>query len=257
MITEKEPTTWQELQEWTAQILTDCGIPAETEVSLKTVRGIVEIDVIAEETIEGRSSTILVECKNWKSRVPQGVVHGFRTVVHDIGANSAYIISKAGFQSGAYEAAQHTNIQLLTWWEFQRIFEDQWYWTYLTNEAVERLDALYSYLEPIPAMAHWDQYLDAEDVERLKTIYHDNLQFGALIFALQPFMAMLPNGKRKIQLPLGAGVEECGNLPAALRERTGYREFLAEIIKYGDPLLEEFRSFRDKALARKAELGEA
>lgn len=32
----------------------------------------------------------------WRSRVPQNVIHGFRTVLADIGANVGYIVSMAG-----------------------------------------------------------------------------------------------------------------------------------------------------------------
>lgn len=252
MITEKEPQDWKELQDWTAQILNECGLLAQTEVTLKTVRGQVEIDVLATENIQGREHKVLIECKNWKSKIPQSVVHGFRTVIGDIGANSGYIISKAGFQTGAYEAAANTNVKLLTWLEFQKMFEDQWYWNYLSNQAYERLDGLCSYLEPLPAMSHWDHYLDQADVERLKEMFHQHFPLGALIFALQPFMAMLPGRKERIMLPLGAGAMDYGDLPEALVSRRGYREFLNELVDYSHPILDEFRSYRDKAFARKA-----
>jgi restriction system protein len=160
MITEKHPESWQQLQESTAQILRECGWTAETEVKVSTVRGTAEIDVFAIEMVQGREYKVLFECKNWTARVPQNMVHGFRTVMTDVGANTGYIISKAGFQAGAYEAAANTNIRLLSWTEFQEVFEDQWYWTYLTQQADEDkvLDPLCSYLEPLPAMIHWDAY---------------------------------------------------------------------------------------------------
>jgi restriction system protein len=159
MITEKSPESWQLLQEWTVQILRECGWTAETEVKVKTVRGSAEIDVFAIETVQGREYKTLVECKNWTARVPQNVVHGFRTVMGDVGANTGYVISKAGFQAGAYEAAANTNVRLLSWTEFQEVFVEQWYWTYLTQQTYEVLDPLCSYLEPLPAMAAWDSYL--------------------------------------------------------------------------------------------------
>lgn len=253
MITQNEPATWQDLQTSTAQILNECGIQAQTEVTLETVRGQVEIDVLATENVQGREHKVLVECKNWKAKVPQNVVHGFRTVVTDIGANVGYIVSKAGFQSGAYEAAANTNIKLMTWWEFQEAFEDQWYWSHLSNQAHERLDGLCSYLEPIPAMSAWDRYLDEPDIERLKEMYKQHFPLGALILALQPFMAMLPGKRQRIRLPLGDRAGEYGNLPDRLTAQTGYREFFDQLVEYSIPILVEFRSYRDKAFARKAE----
>lgn len=253
MITQKEPNTWQDLQIWTALILSECGIDAQTEVTLETVRGHVEIDVLAIENVQGREHKVLIECKNWKAKVPQNIVHGFRTVVNDIGANVGYIVSKAGFQSGAYEAAANTNIKLLTWWEFQEAFENQWYWNHLSNQAYEQLDGLCSYLEPIPAMSAWDRYLDEPDIDRLKEMYQQHLPLGVLIFALQPFMAMLPGRRERIRLPLGDRASEYGNLPEKLTSQAGYREFLDELVRYSNPILNEFRSYRDKAFARKAE----
>ena len=251
MITEKSPARWQELQEWTAQILRECGWSAETGVTVQTVRGRAEIDVLATEIVQGREYQTLIECKNWTSRIPKNVVHGFRTVVADVGANNGYIISRAGFQAGAYEAAANTNVKLLSWQEFQEFFEDQWYWTHLSNQVHEILDPLCSYLEPLPAMIHWDEYLDENEVARLKEMFHQHFPLGALILCMQPFMAMLPGRKNRVKLPLGDRAKEYGDLPESLTSRTGYREYFEELVAYSSPILAEFQAFRDTALARK------
>ena len=44
---------------------------------------------------------------------------GLRTIADDIGADRAFIISEAGFQSGAFEAAENTNIKLKTYEELK------------------------------------------------------------------------------------------------------------------------------------------
>ena len=36
------------------------------------------------------------------------------------------IVSRNGFQAGAYAAAQQTNIKLIDWFQFQEIFEERW-----------------------------------------------------------------------------------------------------------------------------------
>jgi restriction system protein len=105
MITTSIPSTWQDLQQHVAQILSECGFLVDVERSIATVRGNVNIDVFAEETVRGRRYTILSECKYWKAAVPQNVIHGFRTVVGDVGAHKGYIISTSGFQSGSFKAA--------------------------------------------------------------------------------------------------------------------------------------------------------
>jgi hypothetical protein len=50
----------------------------------------------------------------------------FRTVMADTGAHRGYIISRAGFQSGAFEATANTNIDLVTFAKLQEIFSDRW-----------------------------------------------------------------------------------------------------------------------------------
>jgi hypothetical protein len=47
------------------------------------------------QAVQGRRYTTLCECKYWRSAVPQAVIHGFRTVVGDIGANKGYAIAVA------------------------------------------------------------------------------------------------------------------------------------------------------------------
>ncbi|MEA2362615.1 MAG: hypothetical protein QOD71_1760 [Thermoleophilaceae bacterium] len=126
LITETTPETWRSLQTEVAQILEECGFQVELERNVKLVRGAVKVDVFAEETYAGRRSAVICECKYWRKRVPQSVIHGFRTVMADSGANFGYIISSAGFQSGAHSAAEFTNVQLCDWHEFQAEFLPTW-----------------------------------------------------------------------------------------------------------------------------------
>jgi len=43
------------------------------------------------------------------------------------GANTGFIVSKNGFQSGAREAARFTNIQLVTFEELQHLYGNEWF----------------------------------------------------------------------------------------------------------------------------------
>lgn len=122
MITSTEPDSWHDLQNQVALVLEECGFDVEVEKKIGTVRGEVELDVYAEEITKGRKYSIAVECKIWSNSIPQHVVHSFRTVVADLGVNAGYIVAKTGFQSGAFSAADLTNIQLLTWPDFQAQF---------------------------------------------------------------------------------------------------------------------------------------
>ncbi|HUZ61439.1 MAG TPA: restriction endonuclease [Hanamia sp.] len=119
------PLNWRELQNLVALVLSDCGFKTEIEKKIQTVRGEVEIDVYAEK-IAGFKTIVLCECKYWDASLPQSVIHSFRTVVADSGANQGIIISKKGFQKGAYNSILHSNVVLLNWDDFQEEFRMEW-----------------------------------------------------------------------------------------------------------------------------------
>jgi hypothetical protein len=50
---------------------------------------------------------------------------------HRWGAHRGFIISSDGFQSGAHEAAEHSNVDLVNWSEFQRLFAERWFRTFM------------------------------------------------------------------------------------------------------------------------------
>lgn len=120
------PGSWRDLQCRVAQVFSEigCDVAVEHEVSLP--RGKVEVDVIVTDKETAPYSLYVCECKNWKKRVPKSVVHSFRTVVNEIGANRGLLISRHGFQEGAHEAARFTNVDLLSWREFEALLFDRW-----------------------------------------------------------------------------------------------------------------------------------
>lgn len=120
-----QPASWRELQVFVTQLLFDCEFQVEEEKTIHTVRGKVEVDVFATK----RSpfiTMVLCECKYWEKLIPQTIVHAFRSVVADSGASKGFIISKKGFQTGAYQAIQNTNVTLLNWEEFQENLKLEW-----------------------------------------------------------------------------------------------------------------------------------
>ena len=134
-IFEKEPSDWKDLQNKVGEIFTDIGCDVEIEKDIETVRGIVNVDVYADNKTVNPNEKIICECKYWNTQVPKSVVHGFRTVIQDYGANSGLIISKSGFQSGAYEATEKSNVKLYTWNEFQEAFKIRW-----LNSIIDKLE---------------------------------------------------------------------------------------------------------------------
>src|ERR1039457_1598360 len=126
MIEEAPGVDWRDLQERVAAILRECGYVAETGRVVRTARGTVEIDVYAIDPTTNPQAVYLCECKRWHTRVPQGEVLSFRSVVSDAGSHFGLFISAAGFQAGAYDVAAHTNISLVDWMGFQELFVERW-----------------------------------------------------------------------------------------------------------------------------------
>ena len=149
MIDAKEPASWQDLQDRVALILREAGVVTAVEKVVQTARGKVSIDVWAHDPAATPAQTYLVECKRWHARVPQNVVHAFRTVVGDSGANWGAIISATGFQKGARAAAEYSNVRLLSWAEFQVMFAERWFSHHFVREIAEKASPLVEYTEPI------------------------------------------------------------------------------------------------------------
>lgn len=128
-----QPLNWKDLQVKVSNIFSDLKYIVEIEKNIHTVRGIVNIDVHCENSSINPKEIVISECKHWNSAVPKSVVHSFRTVVSDYGANAGYLISKEGFQSGAYEAAKNSNIFLMSFDEFQENFKIRWVSSMIKN----------------------------------------------------------------------------------------------------------------------------
>ena len=149
MIDNPFPDTWQKLQEQVNQILNEIGLESEVGKTIQTPRGKVEIDVFAIDINSVDNIRYIIECKNWATSIPQSVVHAFTAVMHECGGNIGYIISKKGLQPGAVEYTKFTNIQGLTFLEFQEKYFKIWFNRYFAPHLLQRADALIQYTEPI------------------------------------------------------------------------------------------------------------
>jgi hypothetical protein len=102
---------WKEYQEEAAAFFRSLGLDAQTDVIVPGARTRHDIDVLVKSHYVGFDVTWIVECKHWKSRVSKLHVLGLRAIVADIGADRGILLSEAGFQSGAIEAATLTNVR--------------------------------------------------------------------------------------------------------------------------------------------------
>jgi len=126
MIYKDEPEDWKDLEIKVNAILSECGMNSQRNADITTVRGEVNVDILAIDSASLPKIIYICECKHWNSPIPKTIIHAFRTVVQDYGAHVGIIISKNGFQSGAFDAATMANIELLNWFEFQELFLERW-----------------------------------------------------------------------------------------------------------------------------------
>ncbi len=247
MITSIVPVTWKALQNEVGKILEECGFSVEIEKKVDTARGEAELDVYAEEIVKGRKYSIICECKHWNSNIPQSIIHSFRSIINDTGANVGYIISLKGFQSGSFKAANYTNIELVTWEQFQKAFCNSWLEQYLSPLITKELDPILDYTEPL--VRQWMCEVPDHEVPIIKVLREKYFAFGVLIMAFTTYSSFL-SSKGFPKLPLSESwpkLKEYGsNIPKEILEATGYREFLHESIKLGKQGIGEFKEIRDR-----------
>jgi hypothetical protein len=115
---------WAEYQENAAAYFRSLGLDAVTNARVTGVRTNHEIDVLVRSHHVGFAITWLVECKNWKTPVTKLHVLALREIVADVGADRGILLCEVGFQSGAREAANLTNVQLTSIKEMQVVASD-------------------------------------------------------------------------------------------------------------------------------------
>lgn len=118
---------WKEYQEEAASFFRSLGLDASTDVTVNGVRTTHDIDVLVKSHHVGFEITWLVECKRWKTRVSKLHVLALREIVADIGADRGILLSETGFQSGAIEAANLTNVQVTSLAEVSAIARNDIY----------------------------------------------------------------------------------------------------------------------------------
>ena len=240
-----EPATWRDLEKSVAQILDECGLQVESPKKLETARGSIEVDVYARDTKTTPDSVCLCECKHWGTNVPKTVVHSFRTVVVDSGANTGLIISKLGFQPGAEVAAEHSNIRLLAWAEFQDLFADRWFVNHMAPLARTELDPLFEYTEPINSrIFRKADKLPAQSQARFKELRQEHHLQAFLFMPLLYPMPRITEGPMTPPLPLRSLVESDAapaieGLPSDILDTEAIRPFFEAVFRFSEGVIAE------------------
>lgn len=239
MITQRQPEDWRELQSEVARILAECGMQAEVEKTVILARDTADVDVVAVETVNGRTNTIFCECKLWKSSIPKTVIHAFRTVVEEGGANVGYVIASSGFQRGALAAADLTNLRLVTWPEFQAEFEGTWIENHLRPEVMKRLDDLMELVEPLLPRAINE--LSEPEKAKFLELRERYWELGAIAMMFTPYFKMIHPDLPDLPLRDRVSSDATG-MPDALLDATAYGDFLDILIPFGEQAAAELRA---------------
>jgi len=234
-VIEGPPKDWRDLQERTAAILRECGFDAQTDVSIEHVRGTSDLDVRAEDK-SPPPRLVICECKLWGKPVNKSTVHAFRTVVGDAGADTGYLISSKGFQSGAIESAKSTNVKLVTWEEFQRVFVDRWFGRYFLPALRERGDRLAGYAEPIACV----RPMSREGFDLWQRTHERDLPVGAVVLATYSLRALgMHTGDKSAREEFFEEVErERNELPPEFLANRTLRDLLDYIAATNDRVVE-------------------
>lgn len=118
---------WKEYQQEAASFFRSLGLDASTDVTVAGVRTAHDIDVLVKFHHIGFEITWVVECKRWKTRVSKLHVLALREIVADIGADRGILLSETGFQSGAIEAANLTNVRVTSLAEVSATTKNDFY----------------------------------------------------------------------------------------------------------------------------------
>lgn len=236
------PGTWQELETTVGRILTECGYAVEVQKNIKLARGDVDVDVWADDH-SSPPNVIAVECKLWKTAVPKNIVHAFRAVVGDSGANTGLLISAAGFQNGAVEAAEYSNVRLMGWHGFQNMFAKRWYAKYMAPRLHAEADPIIEYTEPINSrISRKACALDDKAITRFRTLREKHWGLGIGLIPLFMDVTLKNDDPIVPHLPLRARMtpDSQHHFPDAVLDAVALRPLLHELSCACTAALKEF-----------------
>lgn len=208
--------------------MNECGFNAAVAVQVQTVRGVVEIDVHATDPTAIPPAVTYIECKNWAVNVPQGEVLQFRTVVQDGGAHVGLFVSSQGFQAGAFRVVDNTNVHLMTWAEFQQMFEERWIRTHWVGGIRAVGDRIANAAEP-PGNDAWIRFHNGQPIEDWEAV-------GMFMNSAYTLGAMAPGDNRPAD-NLAAEIQDLRNefaqyLPQPIVRAQTLRELLDLLVAF-------------------------
>jgi len=246
MVENPNPRNWRALQVGVCRLLNEIGLTAEIGKIVDTPRGRVEIDVFAVDEQSVDKIKYIVECKNWAKPVSQTVVHSFTTVMHEVGANMGFIVSKRGLQAGATQYTQHTNIVGLSYADFQRRYFKVWYERFFVRKIGDVVGSLSQYVEPFNS--HRDKKIDSLSASKQQQYFRllKKYQMFGITMAFFEFPRYAPHFSMVTEAPESiAKIKETieASLTGTLRLKSAYfRDLQQEIVRLVEGVTGKFNS---------------
>jgi restriction system protein len=241
MIESPNSNDWRQIQEGVCRILGEIGLRAEQNKTVATPRGQVELDVYAIDENSVDKISYVVECKNWKRRIPQSVVHSFTTVMHEVGANIGYIVSREALQPGAVRYLQNTNVRAFTYAQFQEHYFPAWFERYFVKGLGDAVDPLAQYIEPFnSARDRRLSGLPEIEQQRFHALLRRYLSFGTLMAFFE-----FPRYSSRFAYPLPPDIDLMkeklnGSIDGLKLEAVYFRDLLHELLALISSILHEF-----------------
>lgn len=156
--------SWSRYQEDAADYFRRLGLHAETNVTLSGVRSTHDIDVVVRFERAGIPHLWVVECKDYNRAVEKEKPLTLRTIVDDVGADRGFLLCENGFQRGAREVVEKTNILVTSLEELQDAGNDEIFRVEVANLELRLRAAEHAWSEMHPparrlAAGTWSGYL--------------------------------------------------------------------------------------------------
>lgn len=106
-------------------LLSEAGLQPRRRETVEGARQADEFDLVFDVTALGIGGICVVECKDWARNVDKGTVLTFINRVANTGADQGVIVTTTGYQSGCWDAIEHTNVRLLTTDQFEEFIGEE------------------------------------------------------------------------------------------------------------------------------------
>jgi Restriction endonuclease len=230
--------SWHDYQDRTAAFFRSLGLQADTDVSVQGARAIHKIDVFVRFERFGIPTTWVAECKLWGTRVPKEKVLVLQSIVQDIRADKAFLLSESGFQARAISSARSTNITLTALHTLEQTAVEEMEairWQRAQDELGKSLDRLHS----IPwGEQHWRTDQSYHGIEHAPPDYH------TLLGKLAMFEYQIRRGK-KGKLPLTIGMLE-NHVPIRTADIDEFFKHLNQALEEGEQYFAQFKNFKTR-----------